>query len=87
MSCTHQSVGPLPGPREAPSYLVGGAVCTPQHPVPLTLVSNPVAIIVVTVPEGQTQRLLSDRGEPGGGADSDRPLQPGSARTTGLRQK
>lgn len=87
VSCTCKNARPLPGPREAPSYLIGGAVRTPQHPVPLTLVPNPVAIILVTVPEGQTQRLLSGGGEPGGGADSDQPLRPGSARTTGLRQK
>lgn len=31
-------------------YLVGGAVSTEQHPVPLTLVLDPVAFVLVTIP-------------------------------------
>lgn len=31
-------------------YLVGGAVGTEQHPVPLTLVPDPVAFVLVAVP-------------------------------------
>lgn len=38
---------------EGPWYLVGGAVGTAEHPVPLTLVPDPVAFIRVTIPEGK----------------------------------
>ena len=58
---------PQQGPRE-PSvlprsqYLVGGAVSTAEHPMPLTPVLDPVAFILVTIP-GDTNMGCSQTGE------------------------
>lgn len=65
-------------------YLICGAIGTAQHPVSLTLVLNPVAFVLVTVPEGIAQY---PQPEPGGYGDSDWLLRLGSACTTRAKAK
>lgn len=68
-------------------YLVGGAVGTAQHPVPLTLIPDPVAFVLVTVP-GDTDTGCSQTAEGQVAAlTQSRSSGRGSARATGPEAK
>lgn len=53
----------LQRPPAFPLYLVCGAISTEQHPMSLTLVSNPVTFVLVTIPEGTAQDPHEDKNQ------------------------
>lgn len=68
-------------------YLIDGAVRMAQCPMALALVPDPVALVLISVPEGQTRRLLSGWEGPGGCVTHTGSSDWGSARTPGTKAK
>lgn len=68
-------------------YLIDGAIRMAQYPVALALVPDPVTLVLISIPEGQTRRLLSGWEGPGGCVTHTGSSDWGSARTPGTKAK